>query len=371
MTRCLDDNQIAEFVEGCLSPAAARECVAHLDQCAACRELLASFAAVKATPATVASSDVETLLEHPKPAALPEVGRVLGERFLLRRVLGAGAMGVVYEARDQVLGLDLAVKVLRPGVAERGDVHSHLRSEILLGRRISHTNACRIYDLGSDGGLHFITLELVEGESLQAILERGPIAPEWIVPVLLQLCAALGAAHQVGIVHRDLKPANIMLEESGRAVVMDFGLAADVATKEARGGAVGTPAFWSPEQARGAPATAASDVWAIGAIAYLLLTGRRYSTGASFDDVPARLRPFVRSCLEVDPSRRPATAREAYRQLSGAEPIPHRSRRVLALAVLVALLTFVLVYLLGRWLQWSPTAALAAPQSPTSRAESG
>ncbi|MBI5543140.1 MAG: serine/threonine protein kinase [Deltaproteobacteria bacterium] len=356
MGGCLDENQLAELVEGRLASGGQRALMAHLDGCRSCRQVLAAFARSAAPTEQEGSQDsaIAATLMAQKRTALPEIGRTLSGRFQLGRILGYGAMGVVYEAQDGLLGLKVALKVLRPDIAEKAELLKHLRREILLGRRISHPNACRIYDLGADDELHFITQELVAGESLQAILERAPVAPAWIVPILKQVCAGLAAAHQEGIVHRDLKPANIMLEDTGRAVVMDFGLAADETRRElSQGGPVGTPAFWAPEQARGEPATPASDVWAVGAIAYLLFTGRRYAPAASLDGVPPEARTFVRRCLEPNPEMRPRTAKEAYRVLSGTSPslAPlHAPRRVWlwALLALVAIAAFLVVFLLGR-----------------------
>jgi serine/threonine-protein kinase len=234
-------------------------------------------------------------------------------------------MGMVYEADDQLLRTRVAVKLLVPEVASAPQLLEQLHREILVGRRIGHPNVCRLYDLGKSGDLHFISMEFVEGETLESCLRRGPLPPDRAIEILEQICAALAAAHAEGVVHRDLKPANVMLDEDGRVKVMDFGLARD------------TPAYWSPEQARGEPATVASDLCALGRTALQLFGGLHTARGKrELASVPEPYRKAIARCLELAAEDRWPSAEALRLELSRGAPawLP----RVLAGLVLVGAL---------------------------------
>jgi serine/threonine-protein kinase len=222
---------------------------------------------------------------------------------------------------------------------------------------VTHPNVCRIYDLGQDGFVRFITMELVQGETLSPRAVRR----HDVSRVLVQIADALDAAHKCGVVHRDLKPSNIMVRENGQVTVMDFGLARDLSAESTHQGAiVGTPAFWAPEQARGEPATFASDVYAFGIIAAGLLA----PAGANPRDpsaVPMPLRPVVARCLEPDPTRRyesGSALREALAKAIGVEP--RQSRRFVALGAIALGLAIALVTVLR-----TPLPRAAAPAAAT------
>lgn len=345
--RCLDENQLAGLADGSLRSEERAAAEKHLDNCRDCRQMLAALA--RALPGRGSSDDLglpPTVIANKLPR-LPELGERLAGRFLLEALLGYGAMGVVYKARDEALDLEVALKVLRPDLADKSDLLKQIRREVQLGRRINHPNACRLFDFGSHEGIFFLIQELIAGESLQALAERKAVAPTAAGAVVEQICAGLAAAHREGIVHRDLKPANVMVEPAGRAVIMDFGLAADVMRELSVQGPVGTPAFWAPEQARGERATPASDVWSLGAIATLLFTGQRVAGHSPPDltEVPPGFREFLRGCLQVDPARRFASAVEALEALrrSTATQLERRPplRRLFAL---VASVTFAAVF---------------------------
>jgi eukaryotic-like serine/threonine-protein kinase len=229
----------------------------------------------------------------PSPFESFTAGELIGRRYRVLRPLGRGAMGEVYAVRDEPLGSDVALKLLRPAAHADADARERFKREILLARRVSHPNVCRIFDFGTHevegpagaalGPLHFLTMELLDGETLVARVERdGPLAESAALAIARQLAAALDAAHRVGVVHRDFKSSNIVLVggDPPRAVVTDFGLAREAATDpEMRaltltGGVLGTPAYMAPEQVEGARADARSDLYALGVVLYEMLTGR-------------------------------------------------------------------------------------------------
>jgi tetratricopeptide (TPR) repeat protein/predicted Ser/Thr protein kinase len=204
-----------------------------------------------------------------------DVGSVVADRYEILKMLGEGGMGAVYKARDRELDRLVAVKVVRRDLAGHASIMQRFKQELILARKITHRNVVRIFDLGVADGLRFITMEFIDGRDLTSLLEERKLKPEETVKILRQVCSALEAAHAEGVVHRDLKPQNIMIESGGRVVVMDFGLARSMeATGLTQAGAMmGTPAYMSPEQAKGLPVDERSDVFALGIIAYQMLSG--------------------------------------------------------------------------------------------------
>ena len=153
-------------------------------------------------------------------------GAMLGQRYEILQILGEGGMGAVYKARDRELNRMVALKVIRPDLAGSQAIIDRFKQELLLATQVTHKNVIRIYDLSEADGMKFITMEYVEGEDLRGLMQqKGKLAPEEAVEIMLQICRALEAAHSAGIIHRDLKPQNIMRDKSGRILVMDFGLA--------------------------------------------------------------------------------------------------------------------------------------------------
>jgi serine/threonine protein kinase len=191
-------------------------------------------------------------------------GHVLGGRYEIRGVLGRGGMGEVWLARDLKLQVEVALKVVRPERLADPLALERLRAEVRSARAVASPHVCRVYDLVEAEGLECVSMEYVDGTTLRHVLEtRSPLELGEAREITLQLLAGLGAIHEAGLVHRDVKPENVMLTRARRVVLMDFGIAKAVAT----GGTVaGTPAYWAPEQAMGAPADPRADVFAAGIV---------------------------------------------------------------------------------------------------------
>ena len=267
-------------------------------------------------------------------------GSVVGGRFEILSVLGAGGMGVVYKARDRELDEVVAVKMLKPEHA--GDVVSagRLREELRLARRITHPNVLRTFDLGEVGGLPFISMEYVRGVTLAQLMEHtGRLAFSAALSVAKQLCLGLDAAHQVGVLHRDIKPGNLILQANGNAKLMDFGIARPIQRAEpgqtVEGWLVGTPKYLAPEQLRGEEPDHRADIYATGVVFYEMFTGRSPFSGASYMDlatktlneeppppseawsgIPPLLEAMILRCLSKDAADRYDSAATLHRELS-------------------------------------------------------
>jgi TolB-like protein/Flp pilus assembly protein TadD len=265
--------------------------------------------------------------------------------------LGAGGMGEVYRARDSKLDRDVAIKVLPDSVAADPEALARFEREAKAVAALSHPNILSIFDYGSEGGVSFAVMELLEGETLRGKLDAGFIAPLQAVDYALQIARGLSAAHERGIVHRDVKPENVFVSRDGHVKILDFGLAkkvepaapgaetsAPTTTGHTEPGTVmGTVGYMSPEQVRGLPVDHRSDIFSFGAILYELLTGRRaFKKETASDTMAAILRDdppelsesgrnlsvaldhVVRHCLEKDRDRRFQSARDVAFALSEA-----------------------------------------------------
>jgi serine/threonine-protein kinase len=271
-------------------------------------------------------------------------GCVLGGRYSIGDVLGEGGTGVIYKAVDNELGEVIAIKTLRPGlVAADPTALERLKSEIRLARRLSHRNVVRIHDFGELDGVHFITMELVNGTSITQLIQRqGRIPIAGTLSIARQLCRALQAAHEQGIIHRDVKPHNLMLQPDGVLKVMDFGVARLVRRASAGltqvGMVVGTPEYMAPEQLLDEDVDVRADLYATGVVLYECLTGRRPVESDSVvtliakllaedpappttinPDVPDELSSIVMRLLERDRDRRPPSALVLHEMLARVE----------------------------------------------------
>ncbi|WP_437521402.1 protein kinase [Sorangium sp. So ce726] len=210
-------------------------------------------------------------------------GRVIAGRYEILSRLGTGGMGSVWRAVDrEVEGEEIAVKVLLADWSNEPIMVARFRRELKLARKISHPNVCRVYDLGEADGLRFLTMELVEGQTLRAVLLERTLDPKRALSLLHEVASGLAAVHEQGIIHRDLKPENVLVRRDGRAIVADFGLARGALAQASTVDSIaGTPAYMSPEQLRGEPLSPASDIFALGILGFELLTGRSpFGSGA-------------------------------------------------------------------------------------------
>ncbi len=185
-------------------------------------------------------------------------------------------MGRVYKAKDQELGITVVLKMIRPDLTLRPGMVDQFRKETLLGRSVSHENVVRIHDIGAVNDIRYISMDFIKGENLFELMETsGTLTLSTCMGIALQVCRALKAAHEKGIVHQDLKPQNIMIDNSGKVYVTDFGLAKSVSAPPAHrlGKVSGTPKYFSPEQARGDESDRRSDIYSLGVILYEMVAG--------------------------------------------------------------------------------------------------
>ena len=247
--------------------------------------------------------------------ASTEPGTELGH-YRIVRLLGSGGMGDVYLARDLTLERDVAIKLLPADGRDHDDTRGHLLREAQAAAALDHPNICAVHEVGqTDDGRAFIVMQYVEGDTLSAVLRRGPMPVRDALALGAQVAEALAVAHRRGIVHRDLKPHNVIVTPSGRPKLLDFGLAklvhsatvtpdANVQSAQTLVGVVkGTPAYMSPEQVQQRPIDGRSDLFALGALLFECLTGRRAFDGASTSDVFGqilRVHPPPVSSLRTD-----------------------------------------------------------------------
>jgi serine/threonine protein kinase len=339
--------------------------------------------------ASVESQDrAESSTVHPQSPALPGTLPAPGTRFGRYQILaelGRGGMGVVYRARDAQLDREVALKVVRPD--RRGTTDRFLREARAMAA-VRHDHVVEVYDYGEEGGVRFVAMPLLAGETLAARLERqAPLPAAELIRVGRELAEGLAAVHQKGLIHRDLKPANVWLEAPrGRVKLLDFGLARDPRAEDgltSPGAVVGTPEFMSPEQVNGHDLGAQSDLFSLGSVLYEAATGQaafaaptRIATflaigektpppaGAVNPDVPAGLSDLIERLHRKRPEDRPASAAEVARELGrlAADPPaptvirpagrrrPGRSRRArVAVAGALGLLLIVGAILYHPW----------------------
>jgi serine/threonine protein kinase len=201
---------------------------------------------------------------------------LLGGRYELRGVLGRGGMAEVREGWDTQTGQSVAIKLLYPGFDSNPDYLARFWSEAQAAAALRHPNIVTVYGSGEHNGLPFIVMERLPGNSLADLIAQGPVAPDFVRRMLIDVLAALSVAHAAGVMHRDIKPANILFTHTGAAQVADFGLAKGPDTHRTDTGKImGTMAYMSPERLTGNPATVADDIYAVGVVGWEALTGRR------------------------------------------------------------------------------------------------
>lgn len=269
--------------------------------------------------------DTPPVSASPPHALTFGAGLLVADRFRIVRFIASGGMGELYEAEDLELHEHVALKTIRPDIAQDAEAIARFKREVFLARQVTHPNICRIFDLfrhqppGPGPAITFVAMELLAGETLADRLRRGRLTPSEALPIVTQMAAALDAAHQVGVVHRDFKSNNVMLvpQPGGtpRVVVTDFGLA--VRPEDGGSGAharptvsgqiLGTPDYMAPEQVEGGEMTPATDVYALGLVMYEMVTGRRpFAAGTPLAAAVRRLseppRPPGELVPDLDPT---------------------------------------------------------------------
>lgn len=261
----------------------------------------------------------------------------MGGRYTLTDRIAAGGMGEVWQAKDDVLGRTVALKVLKQGLTDETGFTERFRNEARLSAGLTHGNIAQVYDYGEDDGAAYLVMEYVPGRPLSKLIEqRAPMSPIDTVEIIAQAASALQAAHKNGLIHRDVKPANILIDPDGTAKLTDFGIAraTDAVAMTKTGEVMGTAQYLAPEAAIGKPATGLSDVYALGVVAYEMLAGRRpfeHESAVALalahvnerppplpPYVPPTIRAVVHAALEKDPGRRPPSAAEFGRAMRQA-----------------------------------------------------
>ncbi|HEY0783396.1 MAG TPA: serine/threonine-protein kinase, partial [Thermoanaerobaculia bacterium] len=268
-------------------------------------------------------------------------GAVMGHRFAVLSVLGSGGMGVVYKARDRELDDLVALKMLKRELWGDKTQLERLKSELKLARKITHPNVLRTYDFGEIDGVPYISMEYVRGVTLRYLLDQTHRLPYSAgLRLAKQLCSGLAAAHAVGVLHRDIKPENLLLEPTGNAKLMDFGIARPITRLEPgqtqAGFLVGTPQYLSPEQLQGHEADARADIYSCGIVLYEMFTGALPFTAATpvelmlkhikeepaaprdyWAEIPVTLEAAILRCLKKNPDERYRTVPDLLRDLEG------------------------------------------------------
>ncbi len=320
----------------------------------------------------------------------PQAGLALGGRYRLIRQIAVGGMGEVWVAKDESLARDIAVKVLKEEFVGNADFLNRFRVEARNAASLSHAHIAQLYDYGEQDGSAYLVMELVHGEPMSDLLEREPVLPLGrLLTILSQTARALHAAHVGGVVHRDIKPGNIIIEHSGDVKITDFGvsLAANQVPMTAAGMVMGTAQYLSPEQAIGRPATGASDIYALGIVAYEAIAGNRPFTGKTPVDIAVahvnepvpplprtthvELATLIMRMLSKDPLERPRSGAalahtfEALAQEIAANPWKSTARTSAASPVSHGLAPSrdKAVEDLGPQLRSAPSASSAAPQT--------
>ncbi|MFM8927612.1 MAG: serine/threonine-protein kinase [Rhodoluna sp.] len=259
----------------------------------------------------------------------PEEGMVFGGRYRLIKRIATGGMGEVWQAQDEVILRQVAIKILKQQYLGDPDFLERFRTEAKHAAMINHDGIANVYDYGEDEGSAYLVMELVPGESLSSILEREKTLPEQqVISIIAQTALALDAAHREGLVHRDIKPGNLLITPDGGVKITDFGIArvANQASLTQTGQVMGTVQYLAPEQATGKPASAAGDIYSLGIVAYEALAGRRPFKGetqmaiamAQINETPPplpeeldqRLVKLILDCMAKKPDQRPHSALE-------------------------------------------------------------
>lgn len=290
-----------------------------------------------------ATKTLKTPARRLKPASL------FANRYEILEELGKGGMGEVYRVRDLKLNEEIALKVLKPEIADDKETIERFKNELKLARKIAHRNICKTYDLNEDEKTLYIKMEYVKGEDLKSLIRmKGKLSLDEAVKIAQQVCQGLAEAHDMGIVHRDLKPQNIMIDKKGIAKIMDFGIARSTEAPgiTQTGMIMGTPDYMSPEQVEGKEADHRSDLYALGVILFEMTTGRLPFVGETAisvilkhktdpppspadinKEIAGNLDRMILKLLEKNAEKRFQTAKELLAVLSNLEQKDSQAER--------------------------------------------
>lgn len=257
----------------------------------------------------------------------PAVGQLYGDRYRLQLRIAIGGMGEVWQAEDELILRQVAIKILKEEYLSDPLFIERFRTEAKSAALVEHEGIANVYDYGEDTNAAYLVMELVPGESLSRVIEREKRLPDTrVLDIMAQTSRALGAAHARGLVHRDIKPGNLLITPDGKVKITDFGIArvGDQVPLTKTGQVMGTVQYLAPEQATGKPSTPATDLYSLGVVAYEALSGKRPFTGenqmaiamAHINEMPPalpesidpRVQNLVLSCLAKKPNQRPESA---------------------------------------------------------------
>jgi len=332
-----------------ISPSAHKQLVSRLEQLGGQtrvvegRQSQKRFYELHAWPRSLEAADTLPIesggSETRGPGLKVRPGSILGDRYEVLQMLGSGAMGQVFKARDRKLDDVVALKMLSPSVVADEDNLDRMKSEIRIARKITHPNVLRTHDLWEQDGQPMIAMEYVRGIALSQLLEQsGRLKPAAGLRVCSQVLKGLAAAHQAGVLHRDIKPANIILDQSGNARLMDFGISHPIRTGSTESNApskiVGTANYMAPEIVTGGVVNERSDLYAMGVMMFEVFTGSLPYRGGSaieictahvkqptpspserWDAIPRALEEIILACMNKNPARRPESAQDLLDKL--------------------------------------------------------
>lgn len=257
----------------------------------------------------------------------PAVGQLYGDRYRLQLKIAIGGMGEVWQAEDELIKRQVAIKILKEEYVSDPNFLERFRTEAKSAALVEHEGIANVYDYGEDSSSAYLVMELVPGESLSRVIEREKrLSDIKVLDIIAQTARALAAAHSRGLVHRDIKPGNLLITPDGRVKITDFGIArvGDQVPLTKTGQVMGTVQYLAPEQATGKPSTPATDLYSLGVVAYEALSGKRPFTGenqmaiamAHINEMPPalpetidpRVQNLVLSCLAKKPNQRPESA---------------------------------------------------------------
>jgi len=254
--------------------------------------------------------------------SIPTVGSIKGYELL--ELIGEGAYGAVYRAHQPVVDREVAVKIILPEYANRPEFIRRFESEAQLVAQLEHLHIVPLYDYWRDPGGAYLVMRLMKGDSLEEIIQEGPLSLSRTARIMGQVASALTAAHRRGIVHRDIKPANILLDEEGNAYLSDFGIAKALGEESGMtvtGAIVGTPAYITPEQVQSMPVSPQTDIYALGVVLYTMLTGKHPFPEASSGDLIAKhLRDPIPHLEEIEPNL-PPNLDEVIQRATAKDPL--------------------------------------------------